>query len=116
MADRKKTEDAASAPGRGGLAQVLLGTLIAALVSLVIFIGNWIRGDVSELRQKQDRVQDELRQATTRVDMLIERLNDRATQEFEVICHADKGTYDATNLRCTFNDGRQPWSYKRIEK
>jgi predicted PurR-regulated permease PerM len=113
VADQKKPQTGEATSTRGGLATLLVGALVTALVALVVFIGNGIRDDISRLNKKQETLLRNINQLDSQNLLLIERLNDRFAGEIESICIS--GQYDASNRRCTFTDGRPPLEYKRLE-
>jgi hypothetical protein len=125
VSNEEEPKKVASSTSQGGLAQILLATLIAGLVALVVAFGNWVHNDMADLRKEVSALRGELLLATEetgeikvlegRFILLIDRLNDREAQEFEVICNA-VGRYDPNKMLCTFDDGRPSLVYKPLEK
>jgi hypothetical protein len=106
-------------PNRSGGSQLLVPSLIAGMIALVVFAGNWLHSDVVEVRQKQEAFQQistDLERVKWDRDHLIDELNERAKREYDVLCRIDRGHYDANGWTCKFDDGRSPLIYEQIPK
>ena len=92
---------------------------ITAAFSYISLALNWLRDDLSKARQEVSTIRgevNELKLVGKRMDLLVEKLDERAARQLEYFCVAYKGSYDGNSRRCTFVDGRPALQYLSLEK